>query len=318
MISTEPIFKDEIEFLGFHQSLDGNRVIVLLELINPIKSLSGKVINKLPFYFSTGKSGGADKDDLVPFHGLCVNFDYNYLPGQRWEPRPKRAPTSVPDFKEDKYETWNLNINLDFPESRLYQHILKNQAEILQDEEIKKSLHFLNKFYIKCYVNTPHENWLYYLKKTIIEEKIVLKDKQLDFTKVISLLTQIDPIFRYIDDFDAKFCNDIFQNLKNKYTYNQLLILGNNGFLSVDDKVVPLKKLSNLDVNDRIGDNNVYGFNINLATQKSRIDAFHRFYPYIQKHKAELPLHITSHYVEDIVCLPLLSEIYSFLLITNV
>ena len=304
-MTSEHFFKDEIEFLGFHQSLDGNRVIVLLELINPIKSLSGKVINKLPFYFSTGKSGGADRDDLVPFHGLCVNFDYNYLPGQRWEP---------PYFKEDKYETWNLNINLDFPESRLYQHILKNQPEILKDEEIKKSLHFLNKFYIKCYVNTPHENWLYYLKNTIIEEKIVLKDKQLDFTKVVSLLTEIDPIFRYIDDFDAKFCNDIFQNLKNKYKYNQLLILGNNGFLSVDDKVVPLKKLSNLDVNDRIGDNNVYGFNINLATQKSRIDAFQRFYPYIQKHKAELTLHLTSHYVEDVVCLPLLSEIYSFLL----
>ena len=304
-MTSEHFFKDEIEFLGFHQSLDGNRVIVLLELINPIKSLSGKVINKLPFYFSTGKSGGADRDDLVPFHGLCVNFDYNYLPGQRWEP---------PDFKEDKYETWNLNINLDFPESRLYQHILKKQPEILKDEEIKKSLHFLNKFYIKCYVNTPHENWLYYLKKTIIEEKIVLKDKQLDFTKVVSLLTEIDPIFRYIDDFDAKFCNDILQNLKNKYKYNQLLILGNNGFLSVDDKVVPLKKLSNLDVNDRIGDNNVYGFNINLATQKSRIDAFQRFYPYIQKHKAELTLHLTSHYVEDVVCLPLLSEIYSFLL----
>ena len=109
MISKEAIFKDEIEFLGFHQSVDGNRVIVLLELINPIKSLSGKIINKLPFYFSTGKSGGADKDDLVPFHGMCVNFDYNYLPGEKMESR---------------YETWNSSINLDFPESHLYQHIL--------------------------------------------------------------------------------------------------------------------------------------------------------------------------------------------------
>lgn len=306
MTSEQSVFKDHIEFLGFHQSNDGNRVIVLLELIKPIRSLSGKLINKLPFYFSTGKSGGADADDLVPFHGICVNFDYNYLPGQRWEP---------PDFKEDKYKKWNLNINLDFKESRLYKHILKNQPELLEDKEIKKSLHFLNKFYIKCYVNTPHENWLYYLKKTIIDEKSVLKDDEhFDFTKVVSLLNEIDPIFRYIDNFDAKFCNHIFQNMKNKYKYNQLLILGNNGFLSLDDKVVPLKKLSNLEVNNEIGDNNVYGFNINLATQKSRIDAFQRFYPYIQKHKAELTLHLTSHYVEDVVCLPLLSEIYSFLL----
>ena len=292
MISKEAIFKDEIEFLGFHQSVDGNRVIVLLELINPIKSLSGKVINKLPFYFSTGKSVGADKDDLVPFHGMCVNFDYNYLPGEKMESR---------------YETWNSSINLDFPESHLYQHILKNQPEILEDEEIK-IMHFLNKFYIKCYVNTPHVNWLYYLKKTIIEEKIVLKEDELDFTKIVSLLNEIDPIFRYIDDFDAKFCNQVFQNLKNKYKYNQLLILGDNGFLSVDDKVIPLKKLSNLDVNNRIGDNNVYGFNINLATQKSRIDAFQRFYNIFKNIKLSYPTP-TSHYEEDIVCLPLLSEI---------
>ena len=298
-LESEPVFTEKIEFLGFHESTDGNRVIVLLELIKPIKSLSGKIINKLPFYFSTGRSGGADKDDMVPFHGICVNFDYNYLPGE---------------LLEKRYAIWNKYFNLDYSQSVLYQHILDNQPELLQDEDIKKSLHFLNKFFIKCYVNTPNENWLYLLKKTIIEEHAVLKSEPSDFLKIIEMLTKIDPIFRFIDDFDPKFCNHIFQNIKNKYQYNQLLISGKNGFLSLDDKVIPLKKLSNLEVNEKIGNNNIYGFNINLATKKSRIDAFHRFNSYIQNYTAELDSYLISYYKEDVVCLPLLSEIYDYLL----
>ena len=72
--------------------------------------------------------------------------------------------------------------------------------------------------------------------------------------------------------------------------------------------------MTSYEVNDKIGDNNVYGFNINHAILPSRINAYSKLKPILEKNsKKNYIFDLNKLYTEQTVCLPTLSDIYLYL-----
>ena len=298
------IFTEKIEFLGFHTSENNEtrRIVVLLELKTPIKALNGITINKLPFYFSSGKSGGASENELVFFNGIIATIVYNYYPGS--------------ERNENNYKIWNKNYNLSNPASLLYKDV---DESIRNDTDIQASLHFMNIFYIKCYVNTLLAK--IELVKALDEETVITKIQSLTVDTLESILKKLAPELDYLDqDIDAKFCNEILQNIANKFQINKIIYSGKFAFVSYlntfngSTESIRIKELTSYEVNDKIGDNNVYGFNINDTTSSSRISAYSTLKPFLEKNiKKKYIFDLNKLYTEQTVCLPTLSDIYLYL-----
>ena len=298
------IFTENIEFLGFHTSENNEtrRVVVLLELKTRINALNGTVIKKIPFYFSSGKSGGASENELVFINGIISTIAYNYYPGS--------------DRNEHNYKIWNKNYNLSNSSSLLYHDVDKS---IRNNPDIQASLHFMNIFYIKCYVNTLLTKLL--LVKALDEETVITKIPSLTVDTLESILKKLDPSLDYLDqDIDAKFCNEILQNIANKFQINKIIYSGKFAFVSYlntftgSTESIRIKELTTQEVNDKIGDNNIYGFNINNAISQSRINAYSKLKPILEKNsKKKYIFELNKLYTEQTVCLPTLSDIYLYL-----
>lgn len=298
------IFTENIEFLGFHTSEDNEtkRIIVSLELKNPINALNGVIIKKLPFYFSSGKSGGASENELVFFNGIISTIVYNYYPGS--------------ERNENNYKIWNKNYNLSNPASLLYHDV---DESVRNNPDIQASLHFMNIFYIKCYVNTLLSKLL--LVKALDEETAITKIPSLTVDTLELILKKLAPELDYLDeDIDAKFCNEILQNIANKFQINKIIYSGKFAFVSYlntftnSTESIRIKELTSYEVNDKIGDNNVYGFNINHAILPSRINAYSKLKSILEKNsKKKYIFELNNLYTEQTVCLPTLSDIYLYL-----
>lgn len=298
------IFTENIEFLGFHTSENNEtkRIIVLLELKNPINALNGVSIKKLPFYFSSGKSGGASENELVFFNGIISTIVYNYYPGS--------------ERNEHNYKIWNKNYNLNNPASLLYHDVDKS---LRNDQDIQASLHFMNIFYIKCYVNTLLTKLL--LVKALDEETAITKIPSLTVDTLEQILKKLAPELDYLDqDIDAKFCNEILQNIANKFQINQTIYSGKFAFVSYvntftnSTETIRIQELTTHEVNEKIGSNNVYGFNINSSISPSRVRAYSKLKPILEKNvKKNYIFELNKIYTEHTVCMPTLSDIYLYL-----